>query len=277
MNCPQCGSPISKSAVMCPICQMPVALMSGTKGNPEVITPPLNSTPSSVEPFMHPVIRPSNENREPVAEMYKNYGEGKKAITSLKFVLPIFIGILLSIGVAFGVYSVVKMYIQDNKIEPILENKSYQVEWNDFTYTLDSIYTYSKPSPSLLEISTSENTWSVTLQIIPISYTSVQTKKNQLKSYFTSLGYTTGNVNESVYNGISFITLEATKGTKKTLLAVTKAGNSNLTFGLVLTKQKNTFGYDLLESLSMITTNAKYEKKETIKENLDFDFKEALK
>lgn len=277
MNCPKCGSPIGKGDLACPVCNMPIALMQGTQRVQEVITPPLKNEPSSMEPYMHtPIVNPPVTERE---EIYKNYGEGKKAFTSFKFLIPIVIGIFMTIGVGFGVYYVAKLYITDQKENKEEESLTpYQVTFATFTYTLDGTYTYSKDTASnLFHLSTSDNNWNASLQVVEKSYASIVKQKNAIKSYFTKKGYTINNVNEQIYQGTPFLTMEATKSGKNYLLALTKAGDSSYTFGIVIETRENTFGYDLFDSLSTITSHAKYEKKETNKkEPLQFDFKEAV-
>ena len=278
MNCPKCSNPIGKGDVVCSVCNMPVALMRGTTKKAEVITPPLNKEPSYVDPYMHASIT-SKQTSVETEEVYQNYGEGKSAITSLKFLMPIFIGIVMMILVGYGIYSVARLYMGEQNGNKERENfSSYQVAFDEFIYTLDGRYTYSKDSLAhVFHLSTSENSWNISLQVVEMSYDKVKMRKDKIKSYFTKKGYTINNINEQFYQETPFLTMEAMKGEKKYLLALTKAGNSTYTFGIVIETQENTFGYSVFDFLPTITSSAKYEEKETIKKDaLPFDFKEAI-
>ncbi len=287
MNCPNCGSPIKEGEIMCSTCRMPVALMSGTPVSPSPIVPttvePTYDTKGTIPsmPYQESApIQTENVQEDLASNQYKNYGEGKKAVTSLKFLVPILFGMILLVFVVFGIYMVIKTYIQDKKIDPKEEVIStYQIEFGEYMYTLSGDLTYSKDSSShLFHIAPSDNTWSSSLQVIPTTYASARGQKAALKSYFQSTGYTVSEVEEQVYGDSSFLLLKATKGRKKYLLAVTKAGESPNCFGIVIERQDNEYGYDVLETLAKITTNVKYEKQTTSgKGQVDFDFTNALK
>ena len=287
MNCPNCGTPIKEGEIMCSACRMPVALMSGNPTAPTPIAPSTSTStyvdPASTVTSMSSMEMPTyveKDSEATLSNQYKNYGEGKKPVTSLKFILPILMGTLLLIFVLFGVYMVVKMYVQDRKSNPSESTlATYQVDFNGYIYTLSGDLTYSKDTASnVLHIDLSDNTWSSSLQIIESTYASARGRKNALKSYFQSLGYIASDVKEQKYGDGVFLLLEATKKQKKYLLAVTQAGDSSNCFGIVIEKQDNTYGYDLLETIAKITTNVKYERTNTTgKGNVDFDFTNVLK
>ncbi len=286
MICPKCGSPCKLEDVVCPTCQIPIATMEKERDKSTFPFPTQEGEATYIDPntsvpyIPYQEIQTASEGTTKQNDMYSNYGEGKKAITSLKFLIPILIGIMMSIFVSFGVYNVVSMYFEDKKSSLKEEDlSSYQVEFNGFLYTLSGDFTYSKDfATSLLHLSTSDNLWNATLQVIDSDYSLIQTKKNFLKTYFQSQGYTIFLVQEETYGESDFITLQAKKADKNYLLAVTKAGSSSLSFGIVIEKEDNQFGYDVLSKIAVITRNAKYEKKEmTRKGSVDFDFTDALK
>ena len=287
MNCPNCGSPIKEGEIMCPTCRMPVALMSG---NPVVPTPisPNITEPTYVDPAttvtsMTTMEMPTyvEETKEATASnQYKNYGEGKKPVTSLKFIIPILLGMALLVFVIFGIYMVVNMYVQDKKSDPSMSTLSnYQVDFNGYIYTLSGDLTYSKDTAlNLFHVAVSDNAWSSSFQVIASTYASATMRKSALKSYFQSLGYTVSDAKEQMHGGTSFLLFEAKKGQKKYLLAVTPAGDSSNCFGIVIETQDNVYGYDLLDKLARITTNVKYETPNTTeKGQVDFDFTNVLK
>lgn len=286
MNCPNCGSPIKEGEIMCSTCRMPVALMSGNPVSPTPISPSIpeatyvnpattvssmaQQTPTYVEDT--PEANASNQ--------YKNYGEGKKPVTSLKFIIPILAGMFLLLFVLFGIYMVVKMYVQDQKNDPSKNTLStYQVDFNGYIYTLSGDLTYSKDTASnLFHIALSDNSWSSSFQVIEATYASAKIRKNALKSYFQSLGYIVSDAEEEMYEGASFLLFDAKKGAKEYLLAVTPAGDSSNCFGIVIETQDHTYDYDLLETIAKITTNVKYERPNTTeKGKVDFDFTNVLR
>lgn len=286
MNCPNCGSIVKEGEIMCSTCRMPVALMSGSPVSPTPIAP---SMPEAT--FVDPATTVSSMAQQTPTyveeipesstnDLYKNYGEGKKPVTSLKFILPIVLGMALFLFVLFGIYMVVKMYVQDQKSDPSTNTLStYQVDFNGYIYTLSGDLTYHKDTASnLFHIALSDNSWSSSLQVIESTYANAKIKQNALKSYFQSLGYTVSNAEEEEYEGASFLLFEATKGAKNYLLAVTQAGDSPNCFGIVIETQDDTYDYELMEMIAKITTNVKYERTDTSgKEKLDFDFTKVLR
>lgn len=285
MNCPNCGSPIKEGEIMCSTCRMPVALMSGNPVSPTPISPSMPAI-TSVDPTttvssmsQQAPTYVENIPEANASNQYKNYGEGKKPVTSLKFMIPILVGMLLLLFVLFGIYMVVRMYVQDQKSDPSTSILStYQVDFNGYIYTLSGDLTYSKDTASnLFHIALSDNSWSSSFQVIESTYANAKIRKSALKSYFQSLGYTVSDAEEEMYEGASFLLFDAKKGAKGYLLAVTQAGDSSNCFGIVIETQDNTYDYDLLETIAKITTNVKYERQNTIgKGQVDFDFTSVL-
>lgn len=289
MTCPKCGNFIRQGDILCSKCNYPVAMMSGEVSQniqrepmhevKEIKVPYIEPKEEVKSPMM-PVAPPPNVSKVQNKNTYSNYGEGKKAITSFKFIFPIVVGIIAVILVACGVFAFIKLFVLEKKEQMELgQVTSYQIEFNDFLYELSDDLTYQKEkNKKTLYISDSLFTWEMSIQVIDSTYSSARSRKASLKSYFRSLNYQASEVVEAKYGSSTYLILEAKKNNKNYLLAVTKAGDSSKCFGISISNQKNEIDYTYLEKVSDILSNAKYQKDNTATENkIDFDFENALK
>jgi len=288
MTCPKCGNVIYKGDIFCSKCNYPIAMMSGLpQTNNQVqnnIPQPKEIQvgyiePTVMQPMITPPPQPSTNLKKTTNNKYSNYGEGKKAITSLKFIIPIIIGVLVLIFVVYGIFSFVKTIIEDKKGIQIQEEFSnYKLEFDSFVYELPGNLTYQKEqNKKTLYISDYDFTWEMSIQVINSNYSSVRSRKASIKSYFQSLGYVVGNVIEETYGSATYLILEAKKNNKNYLLAVTKAGNSSKCFGISIYNDDNIIDYTYLQTVSDILSTAKYQKNNNNENKIDFDFNNALK
>lgn len=293
MNCPKCGYPIYQGDIACRSCHMPVMAMNSIPKEQAVPkqeikrevatiqTPYIEPTrvePSYIPKDMIPTI-PKVEKSKEKKEHFNNYGEGQKAVTSIKFLLPILIGIIVLGLVAYGLVTFVSTLVDDNKINyDSTEIVHYQIEFDNFLYTIPNEYVYQKEnSTQTLHISDNNSTWTASIQVMDSTYSSIRSRKASLKSYFQSIGYTVGEVYENTYGNTSFLTIEATKNKKNYILAVSKAGNSSKAFGMVIKTSDNEINYDILQLISEITTKVEYQNKTTNDKTVDFDFSKIFK
>lgn len=288
MTCPKCGNFIRQGDILCSKCNYPVAMMSGETSSSErepiqeiqqikvAHIEPKEEIQSPMMPVKTPPIISKGNNKN----TYSNYGEGKKAITSFKFIFPIVVGVIAVMLVASGVFAFIKLFVSEKKEQIELgQITAYQIEFNDFLYELSDDLTYHKENnKKTLYISDSNFTWEMSVQVIDATYSSVRSRKASLKSYFRSLNYEVSEIVEAKYGSSTYLILEAKKNNKNYLLAVTKAGDSSKCFGISIFNDKNDIDYTYLEKVSDILSNAKYQKDKATNENkIDFDFENALK
>lgn len=287
MTCPKCGNGIYKGDILCTNCNYPVAMMSG------VSTPNINyqTAPqtneiqveyveqTTVKPMVQPPPQPKTSSLKNTNNKYSNYGESKKAITSLKFIIPIIIGLIALIFVGYGIFSFVRTIILDKKGQQLQENLSYyKIEFDDFMYEIPGDLTYQKEqNKKTLYISDYDIRWEMSIQVINATYSSARSRKASIKSYFQSIDYEVGNIIEEVHGSSTYLILEATKNNKNYLLAITKAGDSSKCFGISIINKDNIIDYAYLEKVSDILSNAKYQKSSNSENKIDFDFNNALK
>lgn len=287
MNCPKCGNTIYQGDITCGKCNYPVAMMSGEVKKTNIVQSSPISTQEINVPYIEPIEAPKPFITPPPPKpdmpknknTYSNYGEGKKAVTSLKFIFPILIGIIVLIFVLIGIFIFIKSLVSDKKSQELQEQiTAYQVEFNNFLYEIPGNYTYQKESnTNTLYINDSNFSWEMSIQVINSTYSSVRSRKASLKSYFQSLGYQVSEIEEVEY-GSTYLALEAKKKNKNYLLAVTKAGDSSKCFGISISTTENMIDYTYLEKASNILKNTKYQQNNKEKENkIDFNFANALK
>ncbi len=295
MNCPKCGFPIYQGDIACRNCHLPIAQMSGisptiTPHQKEQIIQEVQTIqtpyiePTRMEPSYIPKesmpIPPISEPVNHSNDQFKNYGEGQKAITSIRFLLPILLGVIALGIVSFGIITFISTIVEDKKARYDQEQViNYQIEFNNFLYTIPTEYTYKKESSTnTLYISDEENSFEMAIQVMDATYSSVRSRKASLKSYFQSIGYTVGDVIEQTYANTSYLVLEASKSKKNYILAVTKAGDSSKAFGVSIKTSSNVFDYTILETVSSILTTAEYQKESSSNsQNVDFDFSDIVK
>lgn len=265
-----------------------------TNDNPVSAFEPVNE--DIVEPRVLPYIDPMTLNTNKTVTMpyndsnsmntenkpeYDNYGEPQKAITSVNFILPIIIGIVAMAIVAFGLLYTFG-YIVDNKKPNTDEDvvAYYTVEFNNFEYTIPSKYVFRKDATNkTLYIAASDDSWIVSIQNMNINYSNASSQKSTINSYFQTIGYTINKTEEKELEGVDYIVMEATKNNRNILLAVTKAGDSNKTFGISVQTNDNKLNYSILSELSSIYTEATYISSMTNKDEdaVDFNFSNAIK
>ena len=286
MYCPKCGAKINNGDILCENCKYPVAFMSGTPVkeektfNQEYVEykPTTNIEIPPIEPTVHvkaPTVEPPKKiNNKKIG--YQNYGEAKQAIFSIKFLIPVIIGVIFLIFVIIGIFDIVKTKIKEKQeLEQREEIKTYKLEFNNFIYEIPNEYSYQKNNTKSTLFLTKEDI-TITIQVMDATFSSVKSSKASIKSYFQSKGYSVSKVEESVYDNTSYLVLDAKKGTKNYVLAVTKAGDSSKCFGVSITKTDEKIDETYLENISSILKNAKYQNKQT-ETDMDFDFKEVIK
>lgn len=291
MTCPNCGATIYPGDIACRQCRYPVAMMSGNvsvKTTPVVpeAKPPMieevgpvqvNATgtysPKMATPVQKEQMPRTNKNT------FHNYGVGKQAITSPKFLIPIFIGVIVTFFVVYGAYSFFHMIYQGEKEKQAdLNLSSYAIDFDKFTLELMGDMTYQKAnSKKTLYIWDADGAYEASIQIISATYSSARSRKASLKSYFQSLGYTVSEIEEEKIGSATYLTMNATKNKKQYVLAVTKAGNSSMCFGISLLATDMNQSKQYLEYLSPVFSEAKYQNKVSSDEKVEFDFSEALK
>jgi uncharacterized Zn finger protein (UPF0148 family) len=295
MNCPKCGNPIYQGDVACRNCHLPIMAMnlsqektpiSSIKEEVSKIETPYIEPTHTETPYIQPDKQEMYMPNEPTKiktekkEEYTNYGEGKKAITSIKFLLPIFFGIIALGMVCYGIFTFISTIVEDKKERYEATNAiSYQIEFNQFIYTIPSEYNYQKDTSSkTLTISDANHSWTASIQVIDATYSSMQSRKASLKSYFQSIGYTVGDVYEQTGNNTSYLLLDATKNKSTYLLVVCKAGDSTKSFGIVIDKISTIENEEILNNLDSILTTAEYQPNtQENSQTVDFDFTNILK
>lgn len=294
MNCPKCGYPIYQGDIACRSCHMPVMAMNSI---PKEQAAPKQEIKREVANIQTPYIEPTRvepsyipkdmiqpvpkvEHQKEQKEYFNNYGEGKKAITSIKFLLPILIGVIVLALVIYGTVAFISTLIDDNRIDPGRDEiVHYQIEFDNFLYTIPNEYIYQKEkSTQTLHISDSDSSWTSSIQVMDATYSSIRSRKASLKSYFQSIGYTVGEVFENTYGSTSFLTIEAKKDRNNYILAVSKAGDSSKSFGIVIKTNDNKINYGILELVSEITAKAEYQNSINSSDKVvDYDFSSIFK
>lgn len=285
MDCPKCGSHINSGDIVCPNCRYPVAMMSGNVTNvtPDVVFAQTEEVAPPMPPFEGPIevnkiddrmsetiVMPQVTNN--INEEYKN-GEGAKAITSVKFLIPIFAGVIALGLVSFGIITFIKTIIIDNKVDNnIVLDDSYQLEFNNYVFDIPSDMQAKKDDTSkTLYLYDQNATYEISIQTLNYTYQGARTNKTTIMGYFQTLGYITSDMLENAYNNTAFLTLDATKKDKKYLLAITKAGDSSKCFGISILSDDN-LNINHLEEIIPILKNAKYQKSSENDTDLDFNF-----
>lgn len=293
MNCPRCGNVIYQGDISCRACGCPVAMMSGQPGETSPVIPEKKESPKpvisnqSIESFytdmasMHQqVVPPKKEAKIPKKEVSYHYGEAEKAFKSPKFIIPIIIGLFVLLGISYGIFQLVTSIYQNQKEkEEQFSISSYKIEFQNFLYEIPGDMTYQKSSANkTLYLRDANDTYEVSIQVMNSTYSSVRSRKASLKSYFQSLGYTVSDVQEESYGSSTYLLMEASKKNKNYLLGIAKAGDSSKCFGISILTTENTIGYEYLEKLGRILTEATYQANNTsVESTIDFDFSNALK
>ncbi len=279
MHCPKCGEVINNGDILCSKCGYPVAFMSGsnTSENRQAqvqvqdyieYKEPVPNSP--VLAYKAPSPKQEKKEAKPTQEKYEN-GESKKAVFSLKFIVPVIIGTLVLVGILIGIFDIVKSKIKEaQELKTREEVKTYKLEFNNFMYEIPNEYSYQKNNTTAT-LFLSKDDLSITIQTIDATFQSIKSSKASLKSYFQSKGYNVGEVKEINIKNSTYLTLDAKKKNKSYLLAVTKATQSKC-FGVSINKDS----IDELENISSIISSAEYQNKNT-EQNIDFDFKEVIK
>lgn len=283
MICPKCKNSILPGDVACRNCRYPVAMMSGmnvSNPTPPPIEPPKEEVKKvevkEVTPFIPPLPKKEERVVKEKNNLYSNYGEAKKAITSMKFILPIIIGIIFLFLIGFGIVLTIRSITKERASNPTIE-EHYNIEYQDFIYELENDMTYYKDQISnTLYLQDKDS--NISIQIIDATYSSTRSRKASLKSYFQSLGYQVSEIKEENVQNTMYLTMEAKKKNKTYLFAITSTENTSKCFGVSILMKENLMAVEQLEKINPILKGAKYQKKTSpIKEKVDFQFKDALK
>ena len=198
----------------------------------------------------------SGYNSSPVTPSTKN--------SNVKFII---IGIVVAI-IIFGIFVIIGV-LGGNKSNnsgtntggtSVVNNNSkksnYTVKFGGFTFKIPTNLVYETKDDSIL-LGDEEGTWATYIEIIEGSYSQMLSKKGQLQSAYQSMGFTSSVAVEKTIGGMSFITLEISKGGTNALVGLVKANSMNI-FGVTAYNANNEFDYNLLETVSSILSNAEF-------------------
>lgn len=272
MNCKNCGTQINQGEMFCRNCGASVEVNNQPVMQPTQPVGNVQPTMQPNQPMMNQQVAqpmPQTMNQpmgQPMMQPMMQQAPKKNNTGVIVLVAVVVVAVLVIGGVLLatrgkndkggnGDSNIIESNSnQGGEVTPVSTTTS-KVRFKGFEFNIPTEYLFEIQTNSLAV--TDNITWLTDIEVIDASYTTLVSRKEQIKLNMEKNGYIASTPVVKTYSGVQWITIEVQNGSSKAIIAYSQATASKV-FGIVGYTKNNTIDYTMLDKIAPIVKTATY-------------------